>query len=140
LHGHQLQQPQQAANGQPGNTCTSQQFAPSFPPHQSPPQQYQSQPSQSAQQTNGGYPQSFAASQNFSGSATGSSLPLAPSSIYDQAIRISSPRLQDSEDVHIPSTIQRRVVRQVEVPFTRQVKVPVTTRQLVPVIVEKKVT
>lgn len=37
------------------------------------------------------------------------------------------------------SSIQRRVVRQVEVPFTRQVKVPVKTRQIVPVVVQKKV-
>jgi len=66
------------------------------------------------------------------------SLPLAADSIYQQAIRISSPRLitdDPSSDPHAP----RRVVRQVEVPFVRQVKTAVTTRQLVPVEVQKKV-
>lgn len=66
------------------------------------------------------------------------SLPLAPSSIYEQAIRISSPRLMDEGAAADPNA-PRRVVRQVEVPFVRQVKTAVSTRQLVPFEVQKKV-
>lgn len=63
----------------------------------------------------------------------------APHAIYEQAIRISSPRLVDDGEMNVPRTVQRRVVRQVEVPFTRTVKVPVKTRKIVPVVVQKKV-
>lgn len=129
LHGSAHPQPQQQANGQPGNTVQLQQQQQAT--YQ--PQQTQQQPQQQSYQQTGYPQQSFGNSFN----ATGS-LPLASSSIYDQALRISSPRLQD-DGVDIPSTVQRRVVRQVEVPFTRQVKTQVTTRQLVPHIVEKKV-
>lgn len=111
LHGSAHPQPQSQANGQPGNTV--QQY--SSQPHQQPTQQFQ-------QTNNNGY--TFAAGQTSTGfgnsfNASGS-LPLASSSVYDNAIRISSPRLQE-DGVNIPSTVQRRVVRQVEVPFTRQV-------------------
>lgn len=58
--------------------------------------------------------------------------------VYDRATRISSPRLVD-DGSEIPTHIERKVVRQVEVPFTRQVKVPIKTRKIVPVKVKKKV-
>lgn len=129
-HGHHLQalkdaRQQQLLSGTAG-----------FPQSPYEQQQAQFQPTQSFAQTSN----NFAPSQSFGATVGGASLPLAPSSIYEQALRISSPRLQqDASDVDVPATVQRRVVRQVEVPFTRQVKVPVTTRQLVPVLVEKKV-
>jgi len=60
------------------------------------------------------------------------------STIYDQAERISSPRIID-DGADIPQYVNRKVVRQVEVPFKRQVKVPVKTRKIVPTRVQKKV-
>jgi hypothetical protein len=58
--------------------------------------------------------------------------------IYDNALRISSPRLID-DGSEIPQFVQRKVVRQVEVPFVRQVKVPVKTRKILPIKVQKRV-
>lgn len=58
--------------------------------------------------------------------------------IYDRAMRISSPRVVD-DGSEIPQFVQRKVVRQVEVPFTREVKVPVKTRKIVPTRVQKRV-
>lgn len=60
------------------------------------------------------------------------------STIYDRAERISSPRFVDDGD-DIPQYVNRKVVRQVEVPYKRQVKVPVKTRKIVPTRVKKKV-
>lgn len=59
--------------------------------------------------------------------------------IYDRAIRISSPRLAESAETDVQPTIQKKVIRQVEVPYTRRVKVPVKTRKIVPTVVQKKV-
>lgn len=59
--------------------------------------------------------------------------------IYDRAIRISSPRLADNVGDEVTPEIQRKVVRQVEIPYTRKVKVPVKTRKIVPTVVQKKV-
>jgi antitoxin component of MazEF toxin-antitoxin module len=59
--------------------------------------------------------------------------------IYDRAIRISSPRLADNGSDDVQPEIQRRVIRQVEVPYSRKVKVPVKTRKIVPTVVQKKV-
>lgn len=60
-------------------------------------------------------------------------------SIYDNAIRISSPRMVDEGAQDFPNAVERKVIRQVEVPYTRRVKVPVKTRKIVPVKVQKKV-
>jgi hypothetical protein len=59
--------------------------------------------------------------------------------VYEKAVRIGSPHMQEQEDSDIPRTVQRRVTRQVEMPYTRQVKVPVKTRRIVPTRVQKKV-
>lgn len=116
-------------NGQPGNTGAGAGYT------QSPPATQQFQPSATTWQ-----PQLSYGSQSgiYLPSNTGS-LPLSPSAIYDAALRVSSPRVSDDDSGLNPSTGERRVVRQVEVPFTRSVKVPVTTRQFVPVTVEKKI-
>lgn len=60
-------------------------------------------------------------------------------SIYDNAIRISSPRMVDEGAQDFPNAVERKVIRQVEVPYTRRVKVPVKTRKIIPVKVQKKV-
>jgi len=59
--------------------------------------------------------------------------------IYDRALRISSPRMAEDNTDDVSRTIQKKVIRQVEVPFTRTVKVPVKTRKIVPTKVQKKV-
>jgi hypothetical protein len=51
----------------------------------------------------------------------GAAAPGAGGTVYDSAVRISSPRLLDQGAE--PSTVTKRVVRQVEVPFVRQVQV-----------------
>jgi len=60
-------------------------------------------------------------------------------SIYNNAIRISSPRMVDEGAQDFPNAVERKVIRQVEVPYTRRVKVPVKTRKIVPTKVQKKV-
>jgi len=61
------------------------------------------------------------------------------SQIYDRALRISSPRMAEDNGDDVSRTIQKKVIRQVEVPYTRTVKVPVKTRKIVPTKVQKKV-
>lgn len=61
------------------------------------------------------------------------------SAIYDRALRISSPRMADENTDDVSRTVQKKVIRQVEVPYTRTVKVPVKTRKIVPTKVQKKV-
>lgn len=61
-------------------------------------------------------------------------LPLPSDPLYGQAIRVSSPRMLESEQ-----GLPRRVVRQVELPVARQVKVPISTHTMVPVQVERQV-
>lgn len=132
IHGHLLNGTQQQQTQQNQTFQQTQQQPPQFTSSLQQQQYYQQQQQQQQSQ--------LGASQSFNPNATGNSLPLAPSSIYDSAIRISSPRIQsECDDVNVPSNVHRRVIRQVEVPFTRQVKVPVMTRQLVPQLVEKKV-
>lgn len=60
-------------------------------------------------------------------------------SIYDTAIRISSPRMVDEGAQDYPNAVERKVIRQVEVPYMRRVKVPVKTRKIIPIKVQKKV-
>mmetsp|Transcript_12217 Transcript_12217/g.17402 ORF Transcript_12217/g.17402 Transcript_12217/m.17402 type:complete len:412 (+) Transcript_12217:57-1292(+) len=62
-----------------------------------------------------------------------------PAQIYDRALRISSPRMADDNQDDIARTTRKKVIRQVEVPYTRTVKVPVKTRKIVPIKVQKKV-
>lgn len=114
-------------NGQPGNAGGAG-YTQSTPPTQ------QFQPN-----ANTWEPQLAYGSQSgiYLPSNTGS-LPLSPNNIYDVALRVSSPRVADDESGN-GSFGERRVFRQVEVPFTRSVKVPVTSRQFVPVTVEKKI-
>lgn len=66
----------------------------------------------------------------------GSSYPAQPD-IYDRALRVSSPRMVGEYPEHQYET--RRVVRQVEVPYSRQVKVPTKTKRIVPTRVRTRV-
>jgi len=61
------------------------------------------------------------------------------SQIYDRALRISSPRMAEDNTDDVSRTVQKKVIRQVELPYTRTVKVPVKTRKIVPTKVQKKV-
>jgi len=118
-----------------GFRSTGPQYNQSYNPQQYS-QQYSQQfsataPTQGGFQVQGSAPPSLSSSVDLSAPAA--------HAIYDQAIRISSPRLVDDGELNVPRTVQRRVVRQVEVPYTRTVKVPVKTRKIVPVVVQKKV-
>ena len=79
-------------------------------------------------------PLSFAASSHGPSATMHASHP-----IYAQAVRVGTPKLVDSNENELTQTLQRKVVRQVEVPYTHEVKVPVKTRAIVPVTVQKKV-
>jgi|EP00670_Eutreptiella_braarudii_P001659 hypothetical protein len=62
---------------------------------------------------------------------------LHESGMYQKALAVSEAHAVDEEPTN--GTITRKVVRQVEVPYTRKVKVPVKVPQVVNEMVEKKV-